>query len=96
MTTISTILLFFVGFQSSYGQFGGGFGGGFGGFGGGFGGYGCGSYVPTLGYECYQPETGKATVACASKYQFVYSTVFWFKRFMMLLTLIHTYLFCVF
>ena len=64
MFTIA-ILLFFLGFQNTYGQFGGG---GFGGFGGGFNGYGCGSYVPTLGYECYQPETGKATVACASKY----------------------------
>ena len=60
-----TILLLIVGFQNIYGQFGGG---GFGSFGGGFNGYGCGSYVLTLGYECYQPETGKGTVACASKY----------------------------
>ena len=68
MSTISTVLLFLVGFQSAYGQFGGfgGFGGG--GFGGGFNGFGCGAYLPTVGYECYQPETGKGTVACASEY----------------------------
>ena len=63
MNAISTVLLFFVGLHTAYGQGFGGFGGG------GFGGFGntggCGSYVPTLGYECYQPETGKATVACA-------------------------------
>ena len=65
MNAIATVLLFLVGIQAVYGQGFGGFGGGVG-YGGGF--YGCSSYVPTLGYECYQPETGKNTVACLSKY----------------------------
>ena len=67
MNAIATVLLFLVGIQAVYSQGGGfGFGGGSYGYGGGF--YGCSSYVPTLGYECYQPETGKNTVACLSKY----------------------------
>ena len=52
-------------FQSAYGQFFGG-GGGFG-FGGGFNGFGCGAFVPTVGNECLQPETGKGTVVCVCK-----------------------------
>lgn len=51
--------------QSVYGQFFGGGGSTFGGFGNGFG---CGSYLPTVGNECYQPETGKGTVVCVCKY----------------------------
>jgi len=45
-------------------QFGGFGGGGFGGFGG-YG--GCGSYVPTIGNECYQPKTGQGEVVCVAQ-----------------------------
>ena len=64
MLSIFNALLLATAFQSVYGQF---FGGG-GGFGGGFGGFGCGSYLPTVGNECYQPETGKGTVVCVCKF----------------------------
>jgi len=71
MNAIATVLLFLVGIQAVYSQGGGfGFGGGSYGYGGGF--YGCSSYVPTLGYECYQPETGKNTVACLTTGSSVY------------------------
>ena len=50
-------------FQSAHGQF---FGGG-GSFGGGFNGIGCGSYVPTVGNECYQPKTGQGVTICVGK-----------------------------
>ena len=63
MLSILNALLLATAFQSAYGQF---FGGG-GGFGGGFGGFGCGSFLPTVGNECYQPETGKGTVVCVGK-----------------------------
>ena len=58
-------------FQSVYGQF---FGGGGSTFGGGFNGFGCGSYLPTVGNECFQPETGKGTVICVGKYSLSSST----------------------
>ena len=59
MSTIHAVLLCFVGFQKAYAQLGsGGFGGGF----------GCGAYLPTVGNECYVPETGKRTVTCRCKY----------------------------
>ena len=64
MLSILNVLLLATAFKSAYGQF---FGGG-GGFGGGFGGFGCGSYLPTVGNECYQPETGKGTVICVGKF----------------------------
>ena len=66
MLSILNTLLLATAFQSAYGQFFGG--GSFGGFGGGFNGFGCASYLPTVGYECYQPETGKGTVICVCKY----------------------------
>ena len=66
MLSILNSLLLAAVFQNAYGQF---FGGG-GGFGGGFGGFGCGSYLPTVGNECYQPETGKGTTICVGKYLF--------------------------
>jgi len=58
--------------QSVYGQF---FGGGGSTFGGGFNGFGCGSYLPTVGNECYQPETGKGTVVCVATGSSVYANV---------------------
>ena len=64
MLSILNALLLATAFQSAYGQF---YGGG-GGFGGGFGGFGCGAYLPTVGNECYQPETGKGTVICVCKF----------------------------
>ena len=66
MFAILKTLLFLTGFQSAFGQF---FGGG-GGFGGGFNGFGCGASIPTVGYECYVPETGKGTVICVCKNNF--------------------------
>merc|ERR1719322_1005517 len=68
MLSILNVLLLATAFKIAYGQF---FGGG-GGFGGGFGGFGCGSFLPTVGNECYQPETGKGTVACVSQGSSVY------------------------
>merc|ERR1719281_2440491 len=68
MLSILNVLLLAAAFQSAYGQF---FGGG-GGFGGGFGGFGCASYLPTVGNECYQPETGKGTVICVAYGSSVY------------------------
>ena len=65
MFSLLNSLLLATAFQSVYGQF---FGGGGSTFGGGFNGFGCGSYVPTVGNECYQPETGKGTVVCVCKY----------------------------
>ena len=62
MTTIHTVLLGLVTFQNAYAQWGSG------GFGGGWNGFGCGAYLPTIGSECYQPETGKGTVVCVCKY----------------------------
>jgi len=70
MLSILNTLLLATAFQSAYGQFFSG--GGFGGFGGGFNGFGCASYLPTVGYECYQPETGKGTVICVSQGSSVY------------------------
>ena len=64
MFSILNALLLATTFQNAYGQF---FGGG-GGFGGGFNGFGCGSFLPTVGNECYQPETGKGTVACVGNH----------------------------
>ena len=63
MLSILNALLLAMAFQSAYGQFNGGGVG----FGGGFGGFGCGSFPPTVGSECYQPETGKGTVVCVGK-----------------------------
>ena len=64
MFSIVNAFLLATAFQSAYGQF---FGGG-GGFGGGFSGFGCASFVPTVGNECLQPETGKGTVICVCKF----------------------------
>lgn len=75
MLPIFKVVLLVMAFHNAYGdadiskrQFGGGGFGGFGGFGGGYNGFGCSSYLPTVGYECYQPETGKGTVVCVCKY----------------------------
>ena len=65
MFSIVNIFLLATAFQSAYGQF---FGGGGGGFGGGFNGFGCGAFVPTVGNECLQPETGKGTTICVCKW----------------------------
>ena len=68
MISILILFLLATAFQSTYGQF---FGGGGGGFAGGFNGFGCASYLPTVGSECYQPETGKGTVICVGKNIFI-------------------------
>jgi len=69
MSIIFNILLLVVSFQSAHGQF---FGGG-GSFGGGFNGIGCGSYVPTVGNECYQPKTGQGVTICVAQGSSVYT-----------------------
>jgi len=74
MFAILNTLLFLTGIQSVFGQF---FGGG-GGFSGGFNGFGCGASIPTVGYECYVPETGKGTVICVSTGSSVYANAGFF------------------
>ena len=64
---MKTTCLFFLSFallKSINAQFGGGF------YGGGFfgGGYGCPSYLPTNGFQCYQPSQDN-TVWCKGKIQ---------------------------
>jgi len=59
MSAINTVLVFLVAFQGANGQY---WGSGFGGFG-----FGCGTSCPTVGNECYQPETGKGTVRCVAQ-----------------------------
>ena len=71
MSSISIVLLLINGFQCVFGQFAGGGGG----FGGGFFGFGCGASVPTIGNECYFPETGKGTVICVGKYNVTFLNI---------------------
>ena len=65
MKTTCLFFLSFVLLKSTNAQFGGGF------YGGGFfgGGYGCPSYLPTNGFQCYQPSQDN-TVWCKGKIQF--------------------------
>ena len=60
------LLLSFALLKSTLAQFGGGF------YGGGFfgGGYGCPSYLPTNGFQCYQPAQDN-TVWCKGKMQLI-------------------------
>ena len=66
MKTVCLFILSFALLESTLAQFGGGY------YGGGFfgGGYGCPSYLPTNGFQCYQPKQDN-TVWCKGKMQLI-------------------------